>query len=80
MTKCDSTATPHYHLVCKTCNVELLPVVATNPGEMLSPQSDGESCECCGQSQPTDGLIDSIRGFHREHDGHELIERECKGS
>lgn len=70
----------HYHLVCKTCNVEFLPVVGTTSGELLCMPSCEDTCECCGASKPNSHLVDSVRRFHQEHRGHELIERECHES
>ena len=57
-----------------------MPLMATRPGELLSPDYD-VTCQCCGSTVRYDDahtgptmLLEGLESFHRKHRGHNLVE------
>lgn len=70
----------YYQLRCETCQETHLPLMATEPGELLYPDYD-RTCPCCGATARYDEihtgptmLLEGLECFHRKHRGHNLIE------
>ncbi len=59
-----------YMLKCATCNEQFLPLVATEPGELLFPHRN--RCE----EQIGELLTDKLFDWREEHEGHEVEEVE----